>query len=187
MKTIFLAILVFLVILVGYSSNFNKEVIEKSESKTLFFNNNSISEIENNDFILSTIEEKVDYNTVKGKFTLKVKSERSLPNRFNSSQTDKEITFLLSEDPSTTFSYYISYSKSIFLKGIIYTDTVILSKGVKVGMNRAEIGQIFNCVLDSGKNVFRIYDTDDLIEVVLNFNSSGKVFAIEINTSGYVS
>jgi hypothetical protein len=157
------------------------------ESKSLISNDNPVSEIEDNDFIISAIEDKISYNTIRNMFNLEVESERSLPNRFNSSQRDKEITFSLSEDPSTVFSYYLSTSKSIFLKGIIYTEKVVLPRAVKVGMNRIEIGQVFNCVLDSNKNVFRIYDADGLIEIVLNFNPSGKIFAIEVNTSGYVS
>jgi hypothetical protein len=157
------------------------------ESKSLISNDNPVSEIEDNDFIISAIEDKISYNTIRNMFNLEVKSERSLPNRFNSSQTDKEITFSLSEDPPTVFSYYLSTSKSVFLKGIIYTDKIVFPRAVKVGMNRIEIGQVFNCVLDSNKNVFRIYDADGLIEIVLNFNPSGKIFAIEVNTSGYVS
>ena len=93
----------------------------------------------------------------------------------------------LSNDSSTILSYYLTDSKSIFLKGIIYTNQLTLPNGVKVGMNRVEIGQIFNCTLDTTKDKFRIYDIDGLIEVVLNFDSLGTIAFIEINTSGYVS
>jgi hypothetical protein len=188
MKSFFLTVLIFMMIGMGYALNFNKKITRKKlESRSLISNDNPISEIEDNDFILSTIEDKISYNTVKGQFNLKITSERLLTNRFNNSRTDKEITFSLFEDPSTVFSYYLSTSKSVFLKGIIYTDKIVFPRAVKVGMNRIEIGQVFNCVLDSNKNVFRIYDADGLIEIVLNFNPSGKIFAIEVNTSGYVS
>ena len=86
------------------------------------YNIGSIDEIEDNDFIISTIEEKVNYQTIKNQFSLNINSERSFQNRFDENKTDKEVTVSLSNDSSTIFSYYLSDSKSIFLKGIIYTN-----------------------------------------------------------------
>ncbi|GAB1856579.1 hypothetical protein MHTCC0001_14140 [Flavobacteriaceae bacterium MHTCC 0001] len=191
MKSTFLTLITYLIVFTGDTSTssilengnskFNNAFIEKN------YNVNPIDEIEDNDFILSTLEEKVNYQTINDQFDLSINSERSFPNRFDESKTYKEVTVSLLNNSSTIFSYYLSHSKNIFLKGIIYTDQLTLANGVKVGMNRVEIGQIFNCKLDTTKNKFRIYDIDDLIEVILNFDSTGKIFAIKINTSGYVS
>ena len=194
MKPIFLTLTIFLMAFSGDAS-----ISDIEEDKGLLnldlrnafvenkYNIGSIDEIEDNDFIISTIEEKVNYETILNQFSLNINSERSSQNRFDENKTDKEVTVSLSNDSSTILSYYLSDSKNIFLKGIIYANQLILPNGVKVGMSRVEIGQIFNCTLDTTKNKFRIYDIDDLIEVVLNFNSSGNIAFIEINTSGYVS
>ena len=166
------------------TSPVKKDLVSGSQKK---YNTSPIDEIEDNHFILLILEEKLNYQTIKDQFDLNINSERSFPNRFDESKTDKEVTVSLLNDSSTAFSYYLSHSKNIFLKGIIYTPQLILAKGVKVGISRTEIGKIFNCTPDSTKNQFKIYDVDGLTEVILNFNSSGNIIFIDINTSVYVS
>ena len=194
MKPVFLTLSIFLMVFSGDASTLdvdeNKGLLNLDLRKAFFENKytiGSINEIEDNDFIIATIDENVSFKTIQSQFSLNIINERSFQNRFDGNKTDKEVTVSLSNDSSTILSYYLTDSKSIFLKGIIYANQLTLPNGVKVGMNRVEIGQIFNCTIDTTKDKFRIYDIDGLIEVVLNFDSLGTIAFIEINTSGYVS
>ena len=149
---------------------------------------NGITEIENNDFIISTLNEKINYETIKNSFSINTVSEKSIINIHDNTMTDKEITVSLSNDTKTNFSYYLTNTNNILLKGIIYSTEIELMNGIKVGNNINTIEQLFGCVIEKTlNNKFRIFDSDGLIEIIINFNDLGNITYIEINTSGYVS
>jgi hypothetical protein len=193
MKTTFLTLLIALTACKGDAKNFT--VSDKNIDIPVKINNhisrkqiNGITEIENNDFIISTLNQKVNYETIKNSFSINTVSEKSIVNIHDNTMTDKEITVSLLNDTKTNFSYYLTNAKNILLKGIIYSTEIELMNGIKVGNNINKIEQLFGCVIEKTlNNKFRIFDSDGLIEIIINFNDLGNITYIEINTSGYVS
>ncbi len=190
MKTIYLTILIVLTACKSDAAN-NDNLIEKTSShpKTEKHKRkvNGVTEIENNDFIISALNQNLKYETISNSFPVITLSEKSIVNNHDNSKMDREITLSLSNDSKTVFSYYLTDTNNIFLKGIIYSPDVELPFGINVGMHISQVEQVFGCIIQSSITKFRIYDSDNLIEIILNFNQWGDIIFMEINNNGYLS